>query len=118
MCHWARTVGEGYLVVRDGRYRARAVVTAADPAEVRVPRVNDRRIADETRERRRFSSKILGRWRPGRAGDRSGMNSGGGPATAFEIIRPCRMTMQSRTRCRPAPANPAVLKCLARDQTG
>ncbi|MEU4090214.1 transposase [Streptomyces aureus] len=60
--------------------------------------------------------------RPGRAGgDRSGMNSGGAPATAFEVIRPCRMTIQNgtkRSRPTPPPAIPAVLKCLTSGRAG
>ncbi|MFE3268063.1 IS256 family transposase [Streptomyces sp. NPDC059215] len=50
------------LVVRNGHHRSRTVVTAAGPVEVTAPRVNDRRIDDETGERKRFSSKILAPW--------------------------------------------------------
>ncbi|MFE5301962.1 IS256 family transposase [Streptomyces sp. NPDC056632] len=50
------------LVVRNGHHRARTVVTAARPVEVRAPRVNDRRVDEATGERRRFSSKILPSW--------------------------------------------------------
>lgn len=50
------------LVVRDGHHKARTVVTAAAPVEVKTPRVNDRRVDDETGERKRFSSKILPSW--------------------------------------------------------
>ncbi|MEU6800901.1 transposase [Streptomyces neyagawaensis] len=50
------------LVVRNGHHRPLTVVTAAGPVEVRAPRVNDRRVDDETGERRRFSSKILAPW--------------------------------------------------------
>lgn len=50
------------LVVRDGHHKARTVVTAAGPVEVKTPRVNDRRVDDETGERKRFASKILPSW--------------------------------------------------------
>ncbi|MGW3940340.1 transposase [Streptomyces phaeochromogenes] len=50
------------LVVRNGHHRARSVVTAAGPVEVRAPRVNDRRVDEATGGRRRFSSKILPPW--------------------------------------------------------
>jgi hypothetical protein len=38
------------------------VVTAAGSVEVTAPRINDRRVDDETGERKRFSSKILAPW--------------------------------------------------------
>lgn len=38
------------------------MVTAARPVAVKAPRVNDRRVDDETGERKRFSSKILPPW--------------------------------------------------------
>ncbi|WP_030691116.1 IS256 family transposase [Streptomyces globisporus] len=50
------------LAVHNGRHKARTVVTAAGPVEVKALRVNDRRVDDETRERKRFSSKILPPW--------------------------------------------------------
>ncbi|MEY9850265.1 putative transposase [Streptacidiphilus sp. BW17] len=50
------------LVVRNGHHRPRTVVTAAGQVEVKTPRVNDRRIDNETGERKRFSSKILAPW--------------------------------------------------------
>ncbi|MFJ2590956.1 IS256 family transposase [Streptomyces sp. NPDC087538] len=50
------------LVVRNGRHRPRTVTTAAGPVEVAVPRVNDKRVDEETGERKRFSSKILAPW--------------------------------------------------------
>ncbi|MFD7757613.1 IS256 family transposase [Streptomyces sp. NPDC059757] len=49
-------------VVRNGHHRARTVVTAAGPIEVRAPRVHDRRVDEATSERKRFSSKILAPW--------------------------------------------------------
>lgn len=50
------------LVVRNGRHQARSVVTATGSIEARVPRVNDRRVDEESGERKRFSSKILPPW--------------------------------------------------------
>ncbi|OIJ93262.1 IS256 family transposase [Streptomyces colonosanans] len=50
------------LVVRNGHHQSRTVVTAAGPVEVTAPRVNDRRVDDETGERKRFASKILAPW--------------------------------------------------------
>ncbi len=46
------------LVVRNGKARARQVVTSAGAIEVSAPRVNDRRV-DEATERSRFRSSIL-----------------------------------------------------------
>jgi len=46
------------LVTRNGKARARTVVTGAGALEVRAPRVNDRR-TDEQSERVRFTSDIL-----------------------------------------------------------
>ncbi len=46
------------LVTRNGKARARTVVTGAGALEVRAPRVNDRR-TDEQSERVRFASDIL-----------------------------------------------------------
>lgn len=50
------------LVVRNGHHRERTVATAAGPIEVKAPRVNDKRIDEETGERKRFSSQILAPW--------------------------------------------------------
>ncbi|MFE7267707.1 transposase [Streptomyces sp. NPDC057592] len=50
------------LVVRNGHHKARTVVTAAGPIEVKALRINGRRVDDETGERKRFSSKILPPW--------------------------------------------------------
>ncbi|MBA2698904.1 MAG: IS256 family transposase [Nocardioidaceae bacterium] len=50
------------LVVRNGHRQAREVATAAGAVPVRAPRVNDKRIDEETGERRRFSSAILPAW--------------------------------------------------------
>lgn len=59
----AETDGYGRrLVVRNGHHKARTVVTAAGPIEVKAPRINDRRVDDETGERKRFSSKVPPPW--------------------------------------------------------
>ena len=50
------------LVVRNGSHAEREVMTAAGAVPVRAPRVNDKRIDEETGERRRFSSAILPAW--------------------------------------------------------
>lgn len=47
------------LVVRNGHHQPRKVTTDAGVVEVRVPRVNDKRIDEATDERKRFSSAIL-----------------------------------------------------------
>jgi putative transposase len=52
--------GDGHrLVVRNGRARGRKVTVGSGTVPVRAPRVNDKRIGEETGERQRFSSKIL-----------------------------------------------------------
>lgn len=50
------------LLVRNGRHRQRMVTASTGPVEVVAPRVNDKRINEETGARRRFSSKILTPW--------------------------------------------------------
>jgi transposase-like protein len=50
------------LVVRNGSHQPRELLTAAGAIEVKAPRVNDKRIDEETGERRRFSSAILPAW--------------------------------------------------------
>jgi len=50
------------LVVRNGHHEPREVTTAAGAVPVRAPRVNDKRIDEETGERRRFASAILPAW--------------------------------------------------------
>ena len=47
------------LVVRNGRARERHVTVGSGAVPVRAPRVNDKRIDEETGARQRFSSKIL-----------------------------------------------------------
>ena len=50
------------LVVRNGYHDERTVVTAAGAVAVRAPRVNDKRIDEQTGERARFASAILPAW--------------------------------------------------------
>jgi len=50
------------LVVRNGHHELREVTTAAGAVPVRAPRVNDKRIDEETGKRRRFASAILPAW--------------------------------------------------------
>ena len=50
------------LVVRNDYHQPRKVTTAAGVVEVKAPRVNDKRIDEETGERKRFSSAILPPW--------------------------------------------------------
>ncbi|GGX56268.1 hypothetical protein GCM10010341_91050 [Streptomyces noursei] len=50
------------LVVRNGYHQPRQVTTAAGVVEVKAPRVNDKRVDEQTGERRRFSSAILPPW--------------------------------------------------------
>lgn len=52
---------DGSLSAR-GYHRPRTVIAAGGPVEVKAPPVNDRRVADETGERKRFSSRILPPW--------------------------------------------------------
>jgi putative transposase len=47
------------LVVGNGRARERKVTVGSGTVPIRAPRVNDKRIEEETGERQRFSSKIL-----------------------------------------------------------
>jgi putative transposase len=50
------------LVVRNGYHAEREVTTAAGAVPVRAPRVNDKRIDEQTGERKRFCSAILPAW--------------------------------------------------------
>jgi transposase-like protein len=50
------------LVVRNGYHAPREILTAAGAVEVKAPRVNDKRINEDSGERRRFSSAILPAW--------------------------------------------------------
>jgi putative transposase len=47
------------LVVRNGRARERRVTVGSGTVAVRAPRVNDKRVDEQTGERQRFSSRIL-----------------------------------------------------------
>ena len=47
------------LVVRNGRARERRVTVGSGTVPIRAPRVNDKRIEEETGERKRFRSRIL-----------------------------------------------------------
>src|SRR5512135_2927763 len=47
------------LVVGNGRARERKVTVGSGAVPIRAPRVNDKRVEEETGERRRFASKIL-----------------------------------------------------------
>jgi transposase-like protein len=50
------------LVVRNGHAEPRTITTAAGRIEVRAPRINDKRVDEETGERCRFRSAILPPW--------------------------------------------------------
>lgn len=50
------------LVVRNGYHAPREILTAAGVVEVKALRVNDKRIDEDSGERRRFSSAILPAW--------------------------------------------------------
>jgi transposase-like protein len=50
------------LVVRNGYHEPREVTTAAGAVAVTAPRVNDKRVDQETGKRQRFSSAILPPW--------------------------------------------------------
>ena len=47
------------LVVRNGRARERRVTVGSGTIPLRAPRVNDKRVDEESGERQRFSSRIL-----------------------------------------------------------
>jgi putative transposase len=57
-----RDEGGRKLVVRNGYHQPREVVTVAGSVEVKAPRVNDKRIDENTGERKRFRSQILPPW--------------------------------------------------------
>ena len=50
------------LVIRDGRAKERRVTVGSGTLAIRAPRVNDKRIDEESDERKRFSSTILPRY--------------------------------------------------------
>ena len=47
------------LVVRNGRARERRITIGSGTVAIQAPRVNDKRVDEETGERRKFSSRIL-----------------------------------------------------------
>jgi hypothetical protein len=47
------------LVVRNGRARERRVTVGSGTVPIRAPRVNDKRVDEESGERVRFGSRIL-----------------------------------------------------------
>jgi hypothetical protein len=47
------------LVVRNGRGKERKVTVGSGTIPIKAPRVNDKRVDEETGERRKFSSGIL-----------------------------------------------------------
>ena len=61
------------LVVRNGRARERKVTVGSGTIPIKAPRVNDKRVEEETGERQKFSSRISARVRTplteGRRGD-------------------------------------------------
>jgi transposase-like protein len=54
-----RDEGGKRLVVRNGHARQRRVTVGSGTVPVRAPRVNDKRVDEQTGERKRFSSRIL-----------------------------------------------------------
>lgn len=50
------------LVVRNGHAEPRSITTGAGPIEIEAPRVNDKRVDEETGERLRFRSSIVPPW--------------------------------------------------------
>jgi len=50
------------LVVRNGYAEPRTITTGAGPIEINQPRVNDKRVDEETGERMRFRSSIIPPW--------------------------------------------------------
>jgi hypothetical protein len=54
------------VVVRNGRARERRVTVGSGTIPVRAPRVNDKRVEEETGERQKFSSGSCRRMRAGR----------------------------------------------------
>jgi len=50
------------LVVRNGHAEPRVIATGAGPIEITAPRINDRRVDEDTGERCRFTSSIIAPW--------------------------------------------------------
>jgi putative transposase len=61
VCSFTDEVGEDgkRLVVRNGRARERKLTVGSGTVPIRAPRVNDKRVDENSGERRRFSSRIL-----------------------------------------------------------
>ena len=47
------------VVARNGKARERRVTVGSGTMPIRAPRVNDKRVDEDTGERKRFSSRIL-----------------------------------------------------------
>ena len=50
------------LVVRNGHARPRVIVTGAGPIEVESPRINDKRVDEDSGQRHKFTSSIIAPW--------------------------------------------------------
>ena len=50
------------LVVRNGHARPRVIATGAGPIEVQAPRIDDKRVDEETGKRCKFTSSIVAPW--------------------------------------------------------
>jgi putative transposase len=92
------------LVVRNGHAEPRTITTGAGPIEIEAPRVNDRRIDEETGERMRFRSLIIPRRLPADGhvltlGTRLGtvMAPGKAPATGTLAMPPADIGARSVT---------------------
>ena len=61
VCSFVDELGEDgkRLVVRNGRARERRLTVGSGTVPIRAPRVNDKRVEEDTGERQRFSSRIL-----------------------------------------------------------
>jgi len=61
VCSFTEEVGEDgkRLVVRNGHARERRVTVGSGTVPIQAPRINDKRVEEDTGKRKRFSSKIL-----------------------------------------------------------
>jgi hypothetical protein len=50
------------MVVRNGHAEPRVIANWAGPIEITAPRINDRRVDEETGERCRFACSIIAPW--------------------------------------------------------
>src|SRR5215210_1612136 len=78
------------LVVRNGRARERRVTVGSGTVAVQAPRINDKRVEEQSGERRRFSSRIL----PACAGSR--------PGTSVRRLSSCSARTRPGSRRRPS----------------